>query len=80
MIISIQMNGRLGLFFDLPSIMITFGGTFASLLVSYPLNKFMNSLKTVRLIFKTQEFNTGNIIQKIIELANIARKRRFAGS
>ncbi|NLM47268.1 MAG: motility protein A [Epulopiscium sp.] len=74
MIISIQMNGRLGLFFDLPSIMITFGGTFASLLVSYPLNKFMNSLKTVRLIFKTQEFNTGNIIQNIIELANIARK------
>ncbi len=74
MIVSIAMNGRLGLFIDIPSVMITFGGTLASMLVAYPMNKFMNSLKTIRLIFQTKEMNTGNIIQKIIELANIARK------
>lgn len=73
-ITSIMINGRLGLFFDLPSVMITIGGTFASVLISYPLNKFLNSLKSARLVFKTQEFDTGNIIQKIIDLANIARK------
>lgn len=73
-ITSIMMGGRLGLFFDLPSVMITIGGTFASVLISYPLNKFLNSLKSARLVFKTQEFDTGNIIQKIIDLANIARK------
>lgn len=74
MIVSIAMNGRLGLFIDIPSVMITFGGTLASMLVAYPMNKFMNSLKTIRLIFQTKEMNTGNIIQKILELANIARK------
>lgn len=73
-IVSILLNGRLGLFVNLPSIMITFGGTFASVLISYPLNKFINSAKAIRLVFQTKEMNTGNIIQKIIELANIARK------
>ena len=63
MIVSIAMNGRLGLFIDIPSVMITFGGTLASML-AYPMNKFMNSLKTIRLIFQTKEMNTGNIIQK----------------
>lgn len=73
-IVSITMNGRLGLFFDPASVMITVGGTFASILISYPIDKFVNSIKTVRLIFQTKEMNTGNIINKIIELANIARK------
>lgn len=74
LVVSIMMGGRLGLFYDAPSVMITIGGTFASVLISYPLNKFTNSLKSARLIFFTKEFNTGNVIQKIIDLANIARK------
>ncbi|NLK20766.1 MAG: motility protein A [Epulopiscium sp.] len=73
-VVSILLGGRLNLFFDLPSVMITIGGTFASVLISYPLNKFINSLKTIRLIFHNKEMNTGNLIQKIIDLANIARK------
>lgn len=73
-IVAIMLNGRIGLFYDAPSVMITIGGTFASVLISYPLNKFFNSLKSARLIFQTKEFNTGNVIQRIIDLANIARK------
>ena len=67
-VVSIMMGGRLGLFYDAPSVMITIGGTFASVLISYPLNKFFNSLKSARLIFQTKEFNTGNVIQRIIDL------------
>ena len=77
MIVSIAMNGRLGLFIDIPSVMITFGGTLASMLVAYPMNKFMNSLKTIRLIFQTKEMNTGNIIQKILNWLILQEKKGY---
>lgn len=74
LVVSITLDGNIWDFADLASVMITIGGTFAATLVSYPLEKFINSLKTIRYIFKTVENNAGNVIQKIIELANVARK------
>ncbi|WP_058485161.1 motility protein A [Defluviitalea phaphyphila] len=73
-VLSIMLKGRLGLFADISSVMITIGGTFASVLISYPLNKFINSIKTMGLIFKNKELNAGEVIKQIIDLANIARK------
>lgn len=74
MVVSILLGGRLGLFWDLPSVMITFGGAFASMLISYPINKLMNSIKTAKLAFKVQQLNPGSVIKQIIDLAFIARK------
>ncbi len=61
-------------FFDLPSVMITIGGTFAATLMSYPLSKFMSSLKTIKLVFKVKLLDAAIVIEKIINLANVARK------
>lgn len=73
-IISISLKGSLGSFMDAPSVMITVGGAFSATLVSYPLDKFISSLKAAKLVFKDKAMNEGEIIKKIIELSNVARK------
>ncbi len=61
-------------FMDMPSVLITFGGSFMCILASYPLQGFFNGLKSFALIFKTSTMDVPGIIQKIIELSNVARK------
>ena len=61
-------------FLDPPSALITFGGSFMAVLASYKLQEFVAGLKTFTLIFKTSAMNVSDIIQKIIDLSNVARK------
>lgn len=51
MIISIMLNGQLSSYYDLPSIMITLGGTFAATLVAYPFERIASLTKVVRNLF-----------------------------
>lgn len=61
-------------FLDPPSALVTFGGTFGCMLASYALPDFLANLKSFTLIFKTSVLNVPEIIQKIIDLSNVARK------
>lgn len=61
-------------FLDPPSALITFGGAFCCIMASYPMAGFVGGLKSIGLIFKTSTMNVPEIIQKIIELSNVARK------
>lgn len=61
-------------FLDTPSAIITFGGSFCCILASYPMADFIAGLKSFSLIFKVPLQNVPEIIQKIIDLSNIARK------
>ena len=61
-------------FLDAPSALITFGGAFCCILASNSIASFVNGLKSFKLILKVPTFNTGEIIGKIIELSNVARK------
>lgn len=61
-------------FIDLPSVYITIGGSFSCMLASYELKEYLNNLKAFALIFKVPKFDTSTIIQKIIDLSNVARK------
>ncbi len=61
-------------FLDAPSALITFGGSFCCILASYTLPDFIAGLKSFTLIFKLSTMNVSEIIQKIIDLSNIARK------
>lgn len=74
MIMSILLSGRLVLFFNLPSMMIVFGGVLASLLVSYPLSRFMSSLKTIKHAFSLEQLDPAGLIKQMNELALAARK------
>jgi len=70
----ILMSGDLSNFYDAPSIMITLGGTFAATLISYPLKNIIGILKVIKKLFFTKARQPNEIINQIIELANIARK------
>lgn len=61
-------------FLDPQSAIITFGGAFCSVLTMNSLSDFIGGLKSISLIFKTPQLDTVQIIQKIIDLSNVARK------
>lgn len=61
-------------YLDGPSAIITFGGAFSATLLSVSLADFIGGLKSFTLIFKAPAINTGEMIQKIIDLSNVARK------
>ena len=61
-------------YIDVPSFIITFGGSIFSTLTQFSLQDFIGGLKSITLVFKTPSLNTAEMIQKIIDLSNIARK------
>ena len=66
--------GGLKYFWDFPSILITLGGSFCCVLAERALPDYINGLKSVKLVFKAPEYDLPQVIRKIIELSNIARK------
>ena len=66
--------GVLQNFINVPSILITFGGSFCATLVSFKMNDFLTGLKGFTIALKQQKFEQTEIIKKIIELSNVARK------
>lgn len=70
----IQTGTSLMSFVDPGSILIVIGGTVAGLLISNPLPKFIESLKTIKHTFSNKESDPVHVIKKINELALAARK------
>jgi chemotaxis protein MotA len=73
-IISNAGIGGFGRYLDAPSAIITFGGALGSTLSSVKMQTFITGLKSFALIFKEDALNTPDMIKKIIDLSNIARK------
>ena len=61
-------------FLDPPSAMITFGGAFAAIFAGTSIKNFVNGLKSAKIAFVHGNEDAGSIIQKIIDLSNVARK------
>ncbi len=61
-------------FLDPPSALITFGGSFMCIMASYSMSNYVGGLKSFKLIFKESVLNVPEIIRKIIDLSNVARK------
>lgn len=61
-------------FLDVPSALITFGGAFCAVLAMNTVKSFVSGLKSFSMIFKTSSLNSVEIISKIIDLSNVARK------
>lgn len=75
-LLAIMWNGVSAIvnFYDFQSILITFGGAFSVVLASNTMSDFIGGLKAFGLILKAPVINTPEMIQKIIELSNVARK------
>lgn len=65
---------NIGRYIDPPSAIITFGGALGATLASFSLQDFLAGLKSITLIFKVPALNTADMIKKIIDLSNVARK------
>ncbi len=61
-------------YWNFPSFIITFGGAFSATLLSHSLSDYLNGLKSFALIFKSPALNISEMIRKIIDLSNVARK------
>jgi chemotaxis protein MotA len=62
-------------FFDIPSILITFGGSFTTLLTMEPsIRSYLDKVASFRLIFRTPDYDDVDTIRNIIALSNVARK------
>lgn len=73
-IISAAGIGGFPSYIDVPSAIITFGGALAAVMTSYSMSDYINGLKSLGLIFKAPAVNTADLIKKIIDLSNVARK------
>lgn len=61
-------------FLDFKSALITFGGAFGAILAANTMQDFIGGLKSFSLVFKISALNVQDIINRIIDLSNIARK------
>ena len=73
-IISTAGIGGVPNYIDPASALITFGGALGATLCSFSLQDFLGGLKSIKLIFKTPAINITEMISKIIDLSNVARK------
>lgn len=65
---------NVGRYFDFSSIIITFGGSFFAIMASNTMKDYIGGLKSFSLVFKAPVIDARSMIQKIIDLSNIARK------
>ena len=66
--------GALGNFGDVPSVIITIGGSVSGVLASHALPDFINGLKGFTLTLKGSQDKPDEVIRNIIDLSNVARK------
>ncbi len=65
---------KLGNFFDVLSIVIVIGGTFAALIASYPLSSLAAIPKHIGIIFKGGKYNIPKLVDQLVDMAMIARQ------
>ena len=61
-------------FIDIPSVIITIGGSTMCMFMTCQVKEFVNYLKAYALIFKVPQLDTPTMIKKIVDLSNVARK------
>lgn len=73
-IISIVLDGDVSSFFNAPSVFIVLGGVLSATFASFPMKKLIGLIKAVQNAFKNDPHDVQQDVEKIIELANIARR------
>ncbi len=71
---AIQIGGSVRSFFDLPSVMITIGGTIAATLINFRVEDIKNVLKVTRVAFSQAPPQLTSTISQLISLAEVARR------
>lgn len=72
---NIVEGGTTGHLVQLAAAVIVFGGTFGAVLLSYPLKDLKIALNSLKLIFLNRKISYEAVIDKILELLVLARRR-----
>ena len=73
-LVAIFMGGGLGLFIDVPSMMIVIGGTLGATMINYPLREIFGVFKVVKNAFFTSNIASKELIRMFVDFANKSRK------
>lgn len=74
LLVSILLGGSIGLYIDIPSIVMVVGGMTCATLISYPLADVLGVFRTLRKAFVHKEATPEEIIAKLVSFATIARR------
>lgn len=74
LVAAIITGGSAALFIDVPSVLIVFGGTFATSFIRFSMADVINTAKVATNTFTSRLSVPQEVIQEIVSLANIARK------
>lgn len=66
--------GKLSWFWSFSSLLIVVGGTIAAIFIAFPLKKVLSTMKVVKKAFSNSTYEIATIINKIVSLANVARR------
>lgn len=72
---SVLFGGSAPTFFNVPSVLIVFGGTMMATLIKFPLAHFLGAFKIAMKAFFHKEEDPLDVIGESVELASIARKQ-----
>ena len=73
-LVAIFMGGGISIFINIPSMMITFGGTLGATLINFPFSKVMGVLRVVKNAFFYKEISPDEVIKQLVDFATIARR------
>ena len=71
---SILLNGSLGAFFDVPSVLIVVGGTTMVTFIAESMHKVIGAMKVAKNAFFSKSSDSTETIKLILELSNKARR------
>ncbi len=71
---AILMGGSFGIFINVPSMMIVFGGTLAASLIAYPLQEVLGVFKVAMKVFFMNKQEPMKIIEEMSRLAKLAKQ------
>ena len=74
LILSIMTSGDIKSFIDIPSVAVTLGGSFAALVVSFPMKELLKVPKILKLLLKKGEEDRTNLIGLFADMAKKARR------
>ncbi|BCD97661.1 flagellar motor protein PomA [Marinagarivorans cellulosilyticus] len=73
-VISMLMSGQLGMFVNIPSVVIVVGGTIFAVMAKYGLGQFLGAIKVAGKSFKFSSTDPVELINEVVGLADEARK------
>ena len=76
-LMAMLLGGTLSMFFDIPSVLIVFGGSLFVVLMKYTLNQFLGAFKIAGKAFMFKADDPEDLIARIVEMADAARKGGF---